>query len=256
MSYSCGINIYGSNRFDIEARTNCAEATPDKPFQQWSRSKFFIVLCEAVGEVAEQERSANGETLQISEAQNKTAKELVDLVAGKLGSGRAVHPETAIASTARLAGSLLFRSFGLNVADIQPGTAVLSDVANEEGPELINIMSAMLHHFGVTLNQERLSEEASRSSGAVKLSVVESLALLQNDAMHIVKANELELKEAAQAAALATAFVVKECSRNLGIEVSFNIATYGFIEGCKTMPPAISSKPISPGQKKPWYKLW
>jgi hypothetical protein len=179
--------------------------------------------------------------VHISEAQYKAAGELVDLVANKLGSGRAVQPETAIASTARLAGSFLFRSFGLNVPGAQPGTVVLSNEANEEGPQLINIMSAMLHHFGVTVNQNMLGKKASKRGGAADLSVVESLALLQNDAMRIVEANGLGLKEAAQAAALATAFVVKECSRNLGAEVSFNIATYGFIAGCKTVPPAIGT---------------
>ncbi len=187
--------------------------------------------------------------MYISEPQSKAAGELVDLVANKLGSGRAVHAETAIASTARLAGSFLFRSFGLSVPDAQPGTLVLSNEANEEGPQLINIMSAMLHHFGVRVNQKMLSGKASERGGAAELSVVESLAMLQNDAMHIVKANGLGLKEAAQAAAVATAFVVKECSRNLGAEVSFNIATFGFIEGSKTVPPAISTSPSSPAKK-------
>ena len=46
--------------------------------------------------------------MHISEAQHKTAGEFVDLVASKLGSGRAVHPETAIASAARLAGTCSF----------------------------------------------------------------------------------------------------------------------------------------------------
>ena len=114
----------------------------------------------------------------------------------------------------------------------------------------------MLHHFGVTLDQEQLGGEESKRGGVTELSVVESLALLQNDAMRIADANGLGLKEAAQAAALASAFVVKECSGDLGAEVSFNIAAYGFIEGCKTMPPAIGVKPKSLGKKKPWYKLW
>ncbi len=69
--------------------------------------------------------------------------------------------------------------------------------------------------------------------------------------MYIARNNGLGLKEAAQAAAMATAFVVKECSRNLGPEVGFNVAAYGFIEGCKTVPPAIGKDSKSPAEKKP-----
>ena len=194
--------------------------------------------------------------MQISEAQNKAAGEFVDLVATKLGSGRAVQSETAIASIARLAGSLLFRSFDLNVHSAEPGTAVLSNEANEEGPQLIGIMSAMLQHFGITLDNEKLGGEPSKRGGVPELSVVESLALLQADAMQIAEHNGLKLKEAAQAAAMATAFVVKECSRDLGPEVSCNIATFGFIEGCKTVPPTVTAGRSASTKKKPWYKLW
>lgn len=194
--------------------------------------------------------------MQISAAQNTAAGELVDLIASKLGHGRAVHSETAIACAARLAGSLLFRSFNLSIPSAQPGTAVLSNEGNEQGPELLSIMSAMLQHFGVSLNQEKLGGDPSKRGGSPQLSTVESLALLQEDAIRIATNNGLELKQAAQAAAMATAFIVKECVQALGPEVGFNIAAYGFIEGCKTMPPALAGKQAAPAPKKPWYKLW
>jgi hypothetical protein len=194
--------------------------------------------------------------LNITATHNKTAGEFVDLVASKLGSGRAVHSETAIASAARLAGSLLFRSFELSLPSAQPGTAVLSMEANEQGPQLINIMSAMLQHFGISLNKEKLGGDTSKRGVPPQLSVVESLALLQEDALRIAASNGLKLKEAAQAAAMATAFLVKECAPTLGPEVGFNIAIYGFIEGCKTVPPIIEGKEAAPTQKRPWYKLW
>ena len=194
--------------------------------------------------------------MQISTAQNKTAGEFVDLVASKLGSGRAVHSETAIASTARLAGSLLFRSFNLDTSSNDPGTVVLSNQANDEFPQLIGIMSTMLEHFGISLNQNILGGVSLDRGIATELSLVESLELLQEDAIRISSNNGLDLKEAAQAAAMATAFVVKECLVNLGLEVCYNIATYSFIEGCKTVPPEIGAKSAPSTGKKPWYKLW
>jgi len=194
--------------------------------------------------------------MQISKEQNKAAGELVDLVASKLGKGRAVHSETAIACIARLAGSLLFRSFDFNVQGQQPGTVILSNEANEEGPQLISIMLTMLQHFGVSLNQEMIGSESSKSGGTPQLSLLESLALLQEDAMRIAQNNGLGMKEMAWAGAMATAFVVKECANNIGSETGFNIAVYSFIEGCKTMPPFVRSNSTPPNEKKPWYKLW
>ena len=174
--------------------------------------------------------------MQISEAQHNAAGEMVDLIAARLGDGRAVHLVTAIASAARLAGSLLLRSFNLNIQDLQPGTVILSTEANDEGPELINILAAMLRHFGVSLNKTNLGDGVERGEDA-ELSVVQSLELLQEDALVIARKNGLDLKEAAQAATMATAFLVKECSKEIGGETAFDLATYSFIEGCKTVPP-------------------
>jgi hypothetical protein len=39
-----------------------------------------------------------------------------------------------------------------------------------------------------------------------------------------------------------TAFIVSEGAGNIGPEVGFSIAAYGFIEGCKTVPPALSCR--------------
>jgi hypothetical protein len=194
--------------------------------------------------------------VQISAEQNKAAGQFVDLIASKLGPGRAVHSETAVASAARLAGSLLFRSFNLSIPSAEPGAAVLSSEANEQGPELISIMSAMLQHFGVSLSQEKLGGDPSKRGGSPELSTVESLTSLQEDALRIAKNCGLELKEAAQAAAIATAFIVKECAPAIGPEVGFNIAAYGFIEGCKTVPPLLAGEPAASAPQKPWYKLW
>jgi len=85
--------------------------------------------------------------------------------------------------------------------------------------------------------------------------VVQSVALLQKDALHIARQNGLELKDDAQAGAIATAFIVKECARDIGGVVGFNVAAYGFIEGCKTVPPAMNPEPNA-SERKPWFRLW
>ncbi len=193
--------------------------------------------------------------MEISEAQHNTASEFVDLVATRLGESRAVHSATAIASAARLAGSLLLRSFKLDIEDMEPGTVILSTEANEAGPELVNILGAMLERFGVSLDNEKLGTDGPKRDEEPEMSVIQSLGLLQDDALVIAQKNGLDLKEAAQAAAIATAFIVKECENGIGGEMGFNIATYSFIEGCKTIPP-VEGTGRKFNEKKPWYKFW
>lgn len=173
------------------------------------------------------------------EAQNKVAGILVDLVAARAGTGRAVHAETAISTAARLSGSLLLRSFDLDIQKLEPGSVLLSEKANEEGPQLINILGSVLQNFGVTLDKTKLGGSNAVRGEAPKLSVVQSLGLLQEDAIRLAGENLLSLKEAAQSAAMATAFIVKECAGSIGGEVGFNVAIYGLIEGSKTVPPRL-----------------
>jgi hypothetical protein len=194
--------------------------------------------------------------MEITEAQHEFAGQLVDLVADRLGSGRAVHPETAIATSARLAGSLLLRSFNLNLQGAEPGTVILSEEANEQGPQLIGILGAFLRHLGVSLDAKSLEGRSNSRGREPELSVLQSVSLLQDAALSAASEWGLELNQSAQAAALATAFIVKECANNIGAEVGFNIATYGFIEGAKTVPPSLGPEPEAVAEKKPWYKFW
>jgi hypothetical protein len=62
--------------------------------------------------------------------------------------------------------------------------------------------------------------------------------------------------ETAIACAMATAFIVKECARDIGADVAFNIAAFGFVEGSKTVPPALAIDSLPPARKEPWYRFW
>ncbi|WCE05973.1 hypothetical protein [Pseudoxanthomonas sp. JBR18] len=193
--------------------------------------------------------------MQITEQQNRAAGDFVDLIARRLGSGRAIHPETAIASSARISGSLLLRSFGFDLDSEEPGTVLLSNEANEQGPNLVNLLGAFLARNRVTLDSTMLGGAPEHRGTQPNLDIQQSLALLQADALQIAARHSLSLRQAAEAAALATGFIVKECVASVGGEVGFNVAAFGFIEGSKTVPPLLNpaSKPSS---SKPWYKFW
>lgn len=195
--------------------------------------------------------------MNISNEQNKAAGEIVDLIAGSVGANREIHPETAIASCANLAGSLMLRSFNFDLTKDQ-GSVLLSNEANEKYPQLINILSAVLERSEVSLDKSKLGGEVSKRGAQPKLTIQQALELLQGKALEIAKRNNLSLEEMSISAALATAFVVKESARNIGYEIGFNVAAYGFIEGIKTVPPSLESgeKPAPLKNEKPWYKFW
>jgi hypothetical protein len=55
---------------------------------------------------------------------------------------------------------------------------------------------------------------------------------------------------------MATAFIVEECARDIGADVAFNIAAFGFVEGSKTVPPALAASSLAHAKKAPWYRFW
>jgi hypothetical protein len=191
--------------------------------------------------------------VQKLEAQHKAAGEFVELIAAKVGSGeRAIHPETAISSAAWVAGSLLLRSFDFSVESHQPGVMLLSNEANQKGPVLFGTLMKYLANAGVPLRKELLGGQEAMRGGAPQLTILEALELLQKDAIRIAKHNRLSLEEAAQAAALATAFIVKECTKIIGAETAFNVAMFSFVEGSKTVPPRFGSTGASSSEDMHW----
>ena len=191
----------------------------------------------------------------ITQEQNRAIGDFVDLIAGRLGSGRAIHPETAIAASARISGSLLLRSFGFDLETPEPGTALLSNEANEKGPSLINLLGAFLAQNQIELDSTKLGGAPEHRGEEPNLSTQESLALLQEDALQIAARHSLSLQQAAEAAALATGFIVKECVTSITGEIGFNVAAFGFVEGSKTVPPRLDKR-SQPSPSKPWYKFW
>ena len=159
---------------------------------------------------------------------------MAEVFAAKLGADRAVHSPTVIAAGARMAGTMLLRSFGFDTSKMQPGAAVLSDQANEQGPVLINLLGNMLTQYGVPLDKAKF-ETAGRGEEPM-LSVNAMQELLEPELTAIRERFGLNLVGGAHACALTTAWLVKECAPQIGAEVGFNIAVFGFIEGSKTVP--------------------
>jgi len=176
-----------------------------------------------------------------TQAQWQAAERIAELVIATLRTERGIHAETAIASAARLGGTFLFRSFGLRTDGIKPGTAVLSDLANEHGPLLVQTLGTALGRLGVSVDQSAISKPIPPQN-APHLSVLETQAALEAPATTLAERSQLDRQGAAHACALAAAILIQKAQYVLHPDVGAAIAVYGFVEGSKTMPPPLAER--------------
>lgn len=155
----------------------------------------------------------------LTQAQIDAAQAFANTAIRELGTARGVHAETAVASVARMAGTFLFRS----------------EQAIEAGPRLIQVFAGALAEIGVALDEEKLGA-AQLQANQPRLSFLETQKLLETPYLTIRARHGLSELEAAEAGAVATAFMVHQCSSVLDPNVAFGVAVYGFIEGTKTAP--------------------
>jgi hypothetical protein len=201
--------------------------------------------------------------MEITKNQNDAVNDIVEMVVNVIGNGsREIDTTEAISSTARLAGSFLFRSFGFKINDAKPGTVMISEEANMKGPQLVNITHAVLNNFGIQIDNNKISNGNQKHAESNFLDVIRKV---QSPALDIMKKRELSFEQMAQSAAIATAFIIQQSS-NITPEEGFGLAIYHYIEGSKTNPPDINlvvesatkSQQVKNIDKltKPWWKIW
>jgi hypothetical protein len=181
------------------------------------------------------------EVAGLSQPQLNAAAEFGTEAMQAFDQGGSFPAETVIAAVARMAGSFLLRSLGISLAGIEPGAVVLSEDANQQGPRLIQILGGVLQGIGVQLDSSRLKAAQAGVKGP-REPFLQTQKLLEEPFADIRDEHRLSDGEAADAAAAATAVLIKNCAHLLDPHVGFGLAVYGFIEGAKTAPaPAGSS---------------
>lgn len=171
----------------------------------------------------------------LRQPQIDAAQEFYTIVVAGLRTAQGVHAVTAIAAMARLAGTFLLRSFGLPIDQLEPGSPVLSDMANDQGPRLINILGGVLANMDIAIDTSRI-DFSTPPDDKPQLTLLETQASLEPALTGSLQQHQLSYGEAAEAAAAAAALLIAECAQIVDPHVAFNAAAFGFVEGTKTVP--------------------
>ncbi len=200
-----------------------------------------------------------------------TADGFSKILRKKLSNGHANHPETLIASAARMSGTLLFRSFSHNLDEHEPGVKIPSEQADINTPKLVNLMLNSLKQLGHMIDKEALAS-ADVTTALARLSLLETQELLDPWYMALCEKSNLTLYQGALSAATTVGLLIHECRDSLIVDAGCAIAIYGFNEAARTTPRRLAaslrsdtrmeatiddtSRDKEDDNKKPWYQIW
>lgn len=148
-----------------------------------------------------------------------------------------ISAETIVAGTARMAGTMLLRSFAPPAQSFEPQTIALSEEASVKGPQLMKLMLATLQALGHAPTEQDLKSQGA-STAASQLDLRETRQLLDLIVLAYCESTDLALEDAAYALAISTALFIHDCRTMLDVRKAAAMAVFGFLEGCKTAPAA------------------
>jgi hypothetical protein len=167
----------------------------------------------------------------------KIFQEKLPLVGGK------PHAGTVLSVAARLAGTSLFRS--INKKDFTPGVVVLSEEVNQAYPQLLNLFAFYCKKNGMDVMSRPLVTEFPEQHKPL-MEVAEVQAEYQDQYNAIMKKYGLDYLEGARAGMIVCSIVFQyHCvsAKDVDPFVATGIIAMCLIEGAKTAPPPLGSKP-------------
>ncbi len=182
------------------------------------------------------------QALEIAKRRQEAASEVMRLLERHFAAGNPTS-ETVLFAAAWLAGTSLYRSFGIE-AKLEPGTVVLSEKSNEEWPKLMRTFLYLLPKFGVQVKDEDAATEISKEHRSQQdLLTIQSA--LQTPYNEIMQRHGFDFAEGAKTGAVLCALLVKAycaTTQRLKPGLAASIVAMGFIEGAKTVPAPLSAR--------------
>ena len=162
--------------------------------------------------------------LVLGQKLSDSAQEYANVTIGALQIPGGVHPPTLVAACARMAGTYLFRSFGLKLKGAQPGQAVLSVEANEQSPMLLRVTAGTLSTLGITVASAPTSPLVDERVKPIH-EFLHTQRLLEPLFSPVQSKYGLTPRQAAQGAAMATAILIHHFAKHLEPTAAFGLGT-------------------------------
>ena len=151
-----------------------------------------------------------------------------------LMTAEGMHAETLIASSARMAGTMLAR--GWFYGNAEPGAILLSTRADRHGPALVDALARTLRQFGHARVGDSDVDTAIISTDASRMTLAQTQLLLEPWYRKTQQLSGLSDQSAAMAAILSTAIQVHQCRDVIDVDAAFGLAVGGLVESMKTVP--------------------
>ena len=145
-----------------------------------------------------------------------------------------------ILSVSRMSGLLIFKSFNFPENLGKPGQTFFSDKANEVGPALMRQMLSVLDTLGNKVEENDLKSEYMSSDG--KVSYLESFNVFAPPFLIYCEKSSTNFQDAAFGAAVAAGYLVSQFHDVIPVDQGAALATFGFVEGTKTIPYSLENK--------------
>jgi hypothetical protein len=146
-----------------------------------------------------------------------------------------VNLPTLVAACARMSGSYLLRSFGLDLSSAQPGQAVLSQQVSAANPHLLHLSRLIMESLGTTIaNSPTTPLDEQRKN--IKQDFLESLRTLEPIFAPLQAKYSLNEEQMSKAGAVAAGILVHQFSKHMEANLGLGYAALGFAEGSQTIP--------------------
>lgn len=145
------------------------------------------------------------------------------------------HAQTQILGAARLAGLLMFRGFRVDTHGLAPGMRIDSEEAAIHGARLRDTLRATLHQLGHGVSSNDLDARRGTPTTS-RLAFVDVHERLTRPVLAYLELSPMGVRDAAMAAAMATAGLIHDHAPALPPRHAAALACLGFEEGVTTVP--------------------
>ena len=168
----------------------------------------------------------------------KSFQERMPLVNGK------PHAGTVLSAAARIAGTSLYRSMNYK-NDAAPGTVVLSEEVNAAWPQLMNLFAFYCKQNGIDVMSKPMVTNFPEKDKPL-MSVEQVQEEYQDQYNEIMKKHGLDHLNSARAGMVVCSVIFQyhyTIAKDIDPYVAAGIVAMGVVEGAKTAPPPLGSKP-------------